>query len=35
MKKPLKIIGAFTSLMLLFSMYSFGYTTSTPSGYAE
>ena len=32
MTPPLKIIGAFTSLMLLFSMYSFGYTTSTLSG---
>ena len=32
MKNPKKIIGAVTALMLLFSMYSFGYTTSTPSG---
>lgn len=31
MKNPQKIIGAVTALMLLFSMYSFGYTTSTPS----
>ena len=31
MKNPKKFIGAVTSLMLLFCMYSFGYTTSTPS----
>ena len=31
MKNPKKFIGAVTSLMLLFCMFSFGYTTSTPS----
>ena len=31
MKNTKKFIGAVTSLMLLFCMYSFGYTTSTPS----